>query len=100
MIDLLLDSDGDFKVKNNDLSKGNSDAQNISDILQSVKGDYKRSPQTGLNAVNFISGITPLSDIKAQTKLQLELDGFRVKSIEVTRTDGNLNIIPYANREV
>ena len=99
MIDLLLDSQGDLKFKSNDLILGNSDNQNITDILQSVKGDYKRSPQTGLNAPIFTNSNATASDIKAQAKLQLELDGFRVKDVIVTRdSEGNINIEPYAER--
>lgn len=99
MVDILLNSDGDLKYKNNDLVIGNSDNQNITDILQSVKGDYKRSPQTGLNAQTFTNSNTPISDIKAQAKLQLELDGFRVRDISVTRNeDGSINIESYVER--
>lgn len=98
MIDILLTSDGDLAFKNNDLVLGVSDTQNIADILQSRKGDYKRSPQTGLNADTFMNSNAPNSDIKAQAKLQLELDGFRVKDVVVTRENGNINIVPYAER--
>lgn len=99
MKDLLLDSDGNFKFKRNDLVIGDSDNQNITDILQSVKGDYKRSPQTGLNAIRFNNGTTGITDIKNQAKLQLELDGFKVKQIIVTTDlEGQLNIEPYAER--
>ncbi len=99
MKDLLLDSDGNFKFKRNDLVIGDSDNQNITDIIQSVKGDYKRSPQTGLNAIRFSNGDTRDVDIKAQVKLQLELDGFNVTNIILTRdADNNLNIEPYAER--
>lgn len=99
MKDLLLNSDGDLLVRNGDLVIGESDNQNITDILQSAKGEYKRSPQTGLNAHNFLSGTGNEQDIKTQAKLQLELDGFRVKDINVTFADGNINIDPYATRE-
>ena len=99
MKDILLDSEGDLKYKSNDLVIGDSDNQNITDILQSVKGDYKRSPQTGLNAFIFTNSNTPNSDIKAQAKLQLELDGFRVRDIIVTKDQfGNINIDPNAER--
>jgi hypothetical protein len=98
MKDLLLNESGDFKIKDNDLSIGEADGQNINDILQSVKGDYKRSPQTGLNAISFLNGNASSADIKAQVKLQLELDGFRVKDIIIGRTKGNITIEPYAER--
>lgn len=98
MKDLLLNEAGDFKIKDNDLAIGESDGQNINDILQSVKGDYKRSPQTGLNAIAFTNGNATTADIKAQAKLQLELEGFRVKDIIVTRVNGNITIEPYAER--
>jgi hypothetical protein len=97
MNDLLLSSTGDLLIVNGDLKIGFSDSQNIVDILQAVKGDYKRSPQIGLNAITFSNSNTTNSDIKAQVKLQLELDGFRVSDVKIDRTNG-LNIIPYAER--
>lgn len=98
MKDLLLNSEGDLLIRNSDLVIGDSDGQNINDILQSVKGDYKRNPQIGLNAISFSNGTTSNADIKAQTKLQLELDGFRVKDIAIEKIDGVINITPYAER--
>ena len=98
MIDIQFDEDMNFRIKNNDFVLGNSDDQNITDIMQSVKGDFKRNPQIGLNATNFSNSAISNADIKAQTKLQLELDGFRVKDVIVTRENGNINIVPYAER--
>lgn len=99
MVDILLTNEGDLKYKNNDLVIGFSDNQNILDILQSVKGDYKRSPQIGLNAVSFTNATATSTTIRNQAKLQLELDGFRVKDILVTRnSDGTTNIDPHAER--
>jgi len=97
MIDLLLDNDGELIVTT-DLKIGFSDGQNINDILQSNKGEYKRNPQIGLNAVLFSNGNTPINDIKQQCKLQLELDGFRVKDVIVTKEGKDINIEPYAER--
>ena len=98
MIDIQFDEDMNFRIKNNEFVLGNSDDQNITDIMQSVKGDFKRNPQIGLNAANFSNSAISNADIKAQTKLQLELDGFRVKDVIVTRENGNINIVPYAER--
>jgi hypothetical protein len=99
MKDLLLNSDGSFQIKNGDFVIGDSDNQNVNDILQAVKGDYKLSPQIGLNSPVFINSNSTNADIKLQAKLQLELDGFRVKDIVVTKDSlGQLNIEPYVTR--
>lgn len=99
MVDLLLNTEGSLKVKNNDLVIGFSDQQNINDILSSSKGDWKRSPQTGLDADAIINSTATDSDIKSQVTTQLKIDGFRVKAVEVTRNeDRSINIVPYAER--
>lgn len=99
MVDLLLNTEGSLKVKNNDLVIGFSDQQNINDILSSSKGDWKRSPQKGLDADAIINSTATDSDIKSQVTTQLKIDGFRVKAVEVTRNeDRSINIVPYAER--
>lgn len=99
MDDILLNTDGTLKIKNGDLVIGFSDQQNINDILSSSKGDWKRSPQTGLDADALINSTASDSDIKKQVQVQLTIDGFRVKDVEVTRNeDRSINIRPYAER--
>lgn len=99
MNDIVLNSDGSLKIKGNDLVIGDCDGQNINDILNSNKGDYKMNPQIGVNAVSFANGATSPANIKAQVKLQLQLDGFNVSDVMVkTEANGTINIIPYASR--
>lgn len=99
MNDLVLNSDSSFKTKSNDLVVGNCDGQNINDILNANKGDYKMNPQVGVNAISFSNGSTSPVNVKAQVKLQLQLDGFNVSDVMVkTEANGTINIIPYATR--
>lgn len=100
MVDILLNTDGDLLIRNGDLVVGNSDDQNVSDILQSQKGDYKRSPQIGLNAINFLSSTQNGQDIKTQVKLQLQLDGFTVQDVKITTVDKQLQIEPTVTRDI
>ena len=97
MKDLLLDSDT-LLIRNNDFVIGDSDSQNINDVLQAEKGEFKRTPQLGVGATNFINSPTDIQNIKSVVQLNLELDGFTVQEVIVEQTTDGLTIIPYAER--
>jgi hypothetical protein len=98
MKDLLLDSEGDLLIRDGDFVIGDSDAQNITDIIQSEKGEFKRSPQIGVGSNNFINSVIDVENIKSIVTLNLELDGFNVQNVEVSKVNDELTIIPYAER--
>lgn len=98
MDDLLLDSEGDLLIENNDFKIGNGDNQNITDIIQTVPGEYKLYPFVGCDIWRFLKGNSTDSEIKSVVKKQLELQGFTVFEVIVTRTNGNINVEPYCER--
>ena len=97
MVDLILNGNG-LLVRSNDLVIGNSDNQNITDILTAEKGEFKRTPQIGCGANNFINSVIDYQNIKSIISLNLTLDGFLVTDVEINKTDEGLDIIPYAER--
>ena len=53
MDDLLLNEDQTLKVVNGDLAIGDCDDQNVYDIMISHKGEYKCTPQIGVDSLNL-----------------------------------------------
>lgn len=98
MVDILLSEAQNLVIKNNDLVIGDSDDQNIYDILITQKGEYKRTPQIGCDANNFLNGVFDSQAIKNIVRLNLELDGFSVNEVIVTNNDDNIEVKPVATR--
>jgi len=97
MVDLVLNDSG-LLIRSNDLVIGDSDNQNISDILNAEKGEFKRSVQIGVGANNLINSAIDIQAIKSIITLNLSLDGFNVSDVDITIDNSNLNIVPYATR--
>jgi len=97
MKDLILEN-RTLLIRNGDLVIGDSDAQNINDIMEAEKGEFKRTPEIGVGSNNFINGTRDSQNIKTITTLNLQLDGFIVKDVEVLKEGRDLIIIPYAER--
>jgi hypothetical protein len=98
MKDLKLDSTGTLLIRANDLVIGESDNQNIADIIESEKGEFKRTPQIGVGSNNFINSPMDAENIKSIVTLNLQLDGFTVQDVEVEISGNDLVITPYAER--
>lgn len=53
--DILLNSDGTFKIINGDFAVGDSLNQEVAELLRARKGDYKEFPLTGVGIEDFIN---------------------------------------------
>jgi hypothetical protein len=98
MVDILLNESQGLVIKNNDLVVGESNDQNIYDILISAKGEWKRTPQIGCDANNFLNSPFDSQAIKNIVRLNLELDGFTVNEVIVNNND-DIEIKPVATRK-
>lgn len=98
MVDILLDENGDLLIQNNDLKIGFCDNQNMTDIIQTVPGEYKLYPEVGCDIWRFLKGNSTDAEAKNVVKKQLELQGFTVFDVIVNREEGDINIEPYAER--
>ena len=82
MQDFLLDEDGDLLIQNGDFVIGNSDNQNVEDIISSFAGEWKEFPFVGVGLIQYLKS----QDGQKATniiKTQLQADGFDVKSVQV-----------------
>lgn len=78
--DLYITDEGDFKIPD-------SDATHIEQLLISEQGHWRASPLTGIGILKNINApATPVTNqaLKQKIKLQLELDNYRVNSIDLT----------------
>lgn len=98
MVDILLQENQNLVIENNDLKIGFSDDQNIYDILISEKGEYKRTPQIGCEANNFLNSVFDRQAIRNIVRLNLEIDGFNVEDVLVENNNDNIDIKPIAKR--
>lgn len=93
MIDILLEEDQNLKITD-DLVIGDADDQNVYDILISAKGEYKRTPQIGVDAYSFQNANADIQSIKNIVRLNLEIDNFIVDSVDII----NGSIVPICKR--
>ena len=98
MVDLLLTEDQNLLIENGDLKIGFSDDQNVYDIMISEKGEYKRTPQIGVGAMNYQNANVDILAIKNNVRLNLEIDGFKVQDVEVDTSTDNIIINPICSR--
>ena len=82
---IILDDNGDLsiRIKRDSSGKitgglviGESDADHISLIVESNKGDFKEYPVLGVGE-QYLKSVGGVSEIRADVQTQLELDGYK-----------------------
>lgn len=92
MIDLLLDSNNDLMIADNDLVIGESTEQHQYLLMLCNKGDFKENPLSCVGIAEWLKD-NDISGCLAEIKTQFQKDGMNVNSITYDGT----NIIPDAN---
>lgn len=90
MIDLLLNTDNDLAIDNNDLSIGFSDYQHQQLILLMQKGELKESPLATVGIVNYLRE----SDIEGmlhEIRSCFASDGMTVSKLTYNEQTGDLD---------
>jgi len=90
MNDLLLDTDNDLIIDNNELSIGFSDYQHQQLILLMQKGELKESPLATVGIVNYLRE----SDIEGmlhEVRRCFVEDGMTVSKLNYNEQNGNLD---------
>jgi hypothetical protein len=78
--DILLNTDGSFKVQNGDFVIGESDEQHIELILKTNPNEWKQTPITGAALIKSLGGnITGFA--KRNVQVQLEADGYSLQTV-------------------
>ena len=90
--DLVMDSDGDLKIANDDFVIEQSDAQNIETILTVSKSNFYQTPLIGYNiASKRGSPYNALLERKLIIE-ELKKDDYKVIELEIDE-DFNINLI-------
>lgn len=90
--DFLLDESGDLAIAYGDFVVGNSDGQNIVDIIESFAGAWKQNPQVGVGAITYLNSISGAAALESALKTQLVADGFNASLLTVVVTANGLKI--------
>lgn len=90
MNDIQLTSlTGDLLIKNGDFVIGDSDTQNIHDIINDNKGEWKQYTNVGLGIFYYLNSPLDRTSFKQQIALQLQSDGFNTQNMILSFNNTN-----------
>lgn len=98
--DLRQDDNGDIYINpvTGDFDIVDSDNQHISDILQSISGDYKEFPLIGVNFFMFANSSNQQQALERIIRTQVSSDGYQIKKVVAPLIINDLSEIEiYAN---
>lgn len=93
MIDYLEDENGDLRIENGDLVRGDATEKHFKDLILSQKGDWKQYPLTGVGMQDYIDDDEP-GQAYAEINKQLENDGAVITLLEIFE-NGTINLNGY-----
>ena len=79
--DILLDDNNDLKILNGDFDFGDSEMQEVGQILQSTQGEWKMTPILGPNLYRFIKSKASKSEIESTVAIHLAIDNKDFKTL-------------------
>lgn len=74
MKDILQDQNGDILISNGDVVIGESDLQEVGEIIQANPGDIKNDPIIGVGLNKYIKGKVSNHFVEAEVKTHLKRD--------------------------
>lgn len=88
--DILVDDSNELATRRGDFAVGFSDDQHQIHIGTAEKGNYNQFPTVGVGVKRYLNGSTRGEEIARDYRLELEKDGYEVRSILVR--DGQISI--------
>lgn len=80
--DFLIDTaTGDLLIENGDLVIGDSDAQNVVDLVETEKAELKHEPLVGVGLRSSLKRRQGAELLLSETRKQLEVDGWVSRSV-------------------
>jgi hypothetical protein len=73
--DFLMDSDGNFIIENGDFVIGDSELQEVAEIIEANPGEFKEDPIIGAALVRMIRKKYSAAQIEQEIKKHLARDG-------------------------
>jgi hypothetical protein len=89
--DILLDENGDLKIANGDFVIGDSNDQEIENLLVSAKGAFKEFPLVGGDIGKMLKSRSGQTAALKEIKYQLKNDGFDDYNIKIDDQDINVS---------
>lgn len=89
--DILLDENGDLKIVNGDFVVGDSDNQEIENLLIATKGEFKEFPLVGGDISKILKSRSGQTAALKEIKYQLKNDGFDISDIKIEDDSINVN---------
>lgn len=88
MIDIKHAENGDIDFGTGDLMYTESTSQHQKDILVSGKGQYKETPELGVEVLNFINDTEP-ENLYRSIRKEFTRDGMKVTKVSLDQTIAN-----------
>jgi hypothetical protein len=89
MTDILLDTNNDLLIVDNDFVIGESSGQHQELLLIIEKGQIKEKPDATVGVVDYIND-NEIEDMKFEIRKKFEADGMDFKGIDYNETTGDL----------
>jgi len=90
--DLILDSNNDLILENNDFAIGQSDDQNIEAIMLAEKGQFYEFPLLGYGIRRKLNGSINILTERKLIRENLSFDNYNVKLLNIIGSGDNLEI--------
>ena len=97
-IDIILGTNNDLPIEENNFNLGNSDDQHIRDCFISFPGWWKQFPSNGVGVLAYQLARINTLIVLNKVKQQLKNDGYQLSNPTVQLINGNLKITPNAYR--
>lgn len=91
-LDIALDEDNELIIKDGDIVIGDSRYQHVKHLLESEKGFWKFSPQSGVGMMNLINDEFSPEEVLRLVRFEIERDGFKVEKL-LFSNDGKIDIL-------
>lgn len=90
--DILHNDEADLFFSEGDLAVGNSDLQHVQDIVLTMKGEWKKYPLQGFDALKRIKSRVNEQEFKRDLKIQLAYDNYQDVDIDLSQGYERLKI--------
>lgn len=91
---ILTNINGDLLIKNGDFVIGESNTQNVKDLINDNVGEWKQYLTAGMGIYNYLNSNITQNEITQKVRIQLNGDGFNTTNIKIdlNNSDSQLKI--------
>ena len=82
MTDIKYTETGDIDLSTGDLVLTEPTGQHQRDLLLAAQGDFKETPELGIDSVSYLNDSDPDDYLRA-VRQQMELDGMKVRDVTI-----------------